>query len=106
MFILLGGTVVGIAADVIPRPAKASDLEALDKKTQANFDKMTGAIQTLAETLATAAIASEISNKQSEIRAIKRDYSQGETLSRESQIAIDILNDEIEDLRWQRENQR
>lgn len=101
MFVMLSGLVAG----KIPVPAKASDLEALDKKTQANFDKMTSAIQTLAEIQATAAIDSEISNKQSEIRAIKRDFaSKHESVSQESQIIIDTLDDEVEELRWQRDN--
>lgn len=104
MFILLGGTIVGIAADVIPRPARASDLEELVRTTQENFDKLTRTVQKVAEIQATATINSEIAIKQAEIRAIQRDYRQGEVLSRDSQITIDTLKDEIEDLRWQRDN--
>lgn len=92
----------GYAAAIFPMPAKASDLEALAKSTQEKFDTMTSAIQQLAEIQTTATINQEITIKQSEIRTIRRDYP-GD-VPRDSQITIDMLIDEIDELRWQRDN--
>ena len=84
----------GIAADIIPRPALASDL-----------DKLASTVQKLADIQVESAINYEIRIKQSEIRAIRRDYSRGDVMvSQDSQIAIDTLLDEIDELRWQRDN--
>ena len=98
----LVGVIGGYAAAILPMPAKASDLEALAKSTQEKFDTMTSAIQKLAELQATATINQEIRIKKSEIRTIRRDYPGA--VPRDSQITIDMLIDEIDELRWQRDN--
>ncbi len=86
----------GIAADIIPMPALASDL-----------DRLASTVQRLADIQVESAINYEIRIKQSEIRAIRRDYSgTGEEIPQTSQIAIDTLADEIDELRWQRDNPR
>lgn len=88
--------VSGMAVNLIPMPAKASDL-----------DKLANTVQQLADIQVESAINYEIRIKQSEIRAIKRDYSREEgSISQDSQIAIDTLFDEIDELRWRRDNPR
>jgi len=92
LFSLVGG----MAVDLIPMPAKASDL-----------DKLANTVQQLADIQVQSAFNNQIRDKQSEIRAIKRDYSmQRKPLSQDSQITIDTLLDDIEELRWQRDNPR
>lgn len=94
--IALFSCVVGIATDIIPMPALSSDL-----------DKLAATVQQLADIQVESAINYEIRIKQSEIRAIRRDYSREEGLiSQDSQIAIDTLLDEIDELRWRRDNPR
>ena len=88
--------IAGVAVDIIPMPAKASDL-----------DKLANTVQQLADIQVESAINYEIRIKQSEVRAIRRDYSrEGGVISQDSQIAIDTLLDEIDELRWQRDNPR
>lgn len=105
MFLLLAGAIIGIAADVLPRPARASDVEELSRITQEKFDRVADTLQNMAEIQTTGMINSEIRSRQQEVRTIRRDYSdRGGRISQESQIAIDTFNDEIEELRWQRDN--
>ena len=92
LFSVLGG----FAADLIPMPALASDL-----------DKLANTVQQLADIQVESAINYEIRIKQQEIRAIKRDYSrQGQGVSADGQITIDTLTDEIDELRWERDRRK